>query len=378
MTRTLSLRILSWLCLVQMTLISLYSMYYITATYTKYYKDVSMKVVRKSAKITMKYEKVAFLKVHKTGSSTAQNIFLRYGYSRNLMFVLPKVRKGHYDNVISQGTSLNEDNIVPSSKNKTFDILCCHVLYNRKAFQKYVPGKTAYIGIVREPFEQFLSTLKYFRPPHIFKNIKELNPVLKYLQNPMKYEKAYSYTNNRMAFEFDFPRHLFTNYTRKESQAYLSKIDNEFHFVIIMDYFMESIVMMRRILGWNVKDVLFLKKNSAKKYWFIGHRYRNLYERFAKLDYDLYNFFYRRLWEQIRLEGINFQLELKYFKNLRQEVEDYCVKEVTMENPYLVPVSLWNVAFNVTSVDCTLLMMGEPDFVSLVRKRQSKNDSKRR
>lgn len=80
------------------------------------------------------------------------------------MFVLPKVRKGHYDNVISQGTSLNEDNIVPPSKNNTFDILCCHVLYNRRAFQKYIPGKTAYIGIVREPFEQFIFTLKYFRP----------------------------------------------------------------------------------------------------------------------------------------------------------------------------------------------------------------------
>lgn len=101
----------------------------------------------------------------------------------------------------------------------------------------------------------YCTTERHFRntfpvkPPHIFKNIKELNPVLKYLQNPMKYEKAYSYTNNRMALEFDFPRHLFTNYTRKESQAYSLKIDNEFHFVIIMDYFIESIIMMKRILG---------------------------------------------------------------------------------------------------------------------------------
>ncbi|XP_063404347.1 galactose-3-O-sulfotransferase 2-like [Mytilus trossulus] len=324
----------------------------------------------------MKYEKVAFLKVHKAGSSTAQNIFLRYGYSRNLTFVLPKVRKGHYDNVIAVSASLNEDNIVPAPENKTFDIICCHVLYNRKAFQKYIPGKTAYIGIVREPFEQFISTLKYFRPPHIFKNIKELNPVLKYLQNPRKYEKAYSYTNNRMALEFDFPRHLFTNYTRKESQAYLSKIDNEFHFVIIMDYFIESIIMMRRILGWNVKDMLFMKKNYPKQYWPIDIRYRNLYERFAKLDYDLYHFFYRRLWEQIQLEGIDFQLELKYFKILRQEVEDYCVKEVTMADSYPVKASFWNVAFNVTREDCTLLMIAETNFVSLVRKRQYENRSK--
>lgn len=96
-----------------------------------------------------------------------------------------------------------------------------------------------------------------------------------------------------------------------------------------------------------------MKKNYAKEHWLIDKKYRYLYERFAKLDYDLYNFFHRRLLEQIHLEGIDFQQELTYFKNLRQEVEDYCVKKVTMGDPYFVPASLWNVAFNVTRGDCT-------------------------
>ncbi|CAG2253887.1 GAL3ST1 [Mytilus edulis] len=325
----------------------------------------------------IRYKQVAFLKIHKAGSSTAQNIFLRYGYSRNLLFVLSKVRKEQYDNVISLSSSLNENNTIAPPINKTFDVLCNHVLYNREAFQKYIPGNTAYIGIVREPFEMFLSTLNYFRPEYIFKTIKAITPVLNYLVDPWKYEKGlpltYSLTNNRMALEFDFPKHLFKTYSKEESEAYLSKLDQEFHFVIIMEYFAESVVMMRRILGWSIKDVLYVKKNSAKKYSFVDNTYRYLYQRFAKLDYDLYNFYYIKLWEKIKLEGIDFQLELSFFQNLRKAVEDYCIKHKQTVLPYHVPDSKWSTAFNVTRKDCDLLLLNEMKFVSLIRQRQQTN-----
>ena len=35
---------------------------------------------------------ISFAKTHKTGSSTVQNIFLRYGWENNLTFVLPEKR----------------------------------------------------------------------------------------------------------------------------------------------------------------------------------------------------------------------------------------------------------------------------------------------
>ena len=37
---------------------------------------------------SIRYEQIAFLSTYKAGSSTAQNIFLRYGYSRNLFLIL--------------------------------------------------------------------------------------------------------------------------------------------------------------------------------------------------------------------------------------------------------------------------------------------------
>ena len=322
-----------------------------------------------------RYNRVAFLKVHKAGSSTAQNIFLRYGESRNLTFVISKHRKGQYDNVISTVTSMNETNTLPPPPNKTFDVLCCHVLYNKETFDKYMPNDTAYIGIIREPFTHFLSTLNYFRSRNIFGKIKAENPVLVYLQDPEQYERGilryYSFTNNRMAVEFDFPESLFTNYSNEESSSYLEKLDKEFELVIILEHFTESVVLMRRLLGWTIKDILYQKKNAARKdYSFVDHTHRYLYERFAKLDYNLYNYFYKRLWDRIRMEGEYFHLELLYFRRLRKEVEDYCIYNKNRDVVYQVDASSWGDAFSVDASDCNFLKMFEPTFVNMIRKRQ--------
>lgn len=321
------------------------------------------------------YNRVAFLKVHKAGSSTAQNIFLRYGESRNLTFVISKHREGQYDNVISTATSMNTANTLPPPPNKTFDVLCCHVLYNKETFDKYMPNDTAYIGIIREPFEQFLSTLNYFRVKNIFVKIKADNPVLVYLQEPVQYERGisryHSFTNNRMATEFDFPASLYTNYSKQESLSYLEKLDREFQLVIILEHFTESVVLMRRLLGWKIKDILYLKKNVARKdYSFVDYTHRYLYERFAKLDYDLYNYFYKRLWDRIRLEGDDFHLELLYFNRLRKEVEDYCTDTKNRYVVYQVNASSWGDAFSVDASDCNFLKMHESKFVNMIRTRQ--------
>lgn len=323
-----------------------------------------------------KFDKYIFLKVHKAGSSTGQNIFLRYGVSHNLTFLLSRVRRGQYNNVISTTTTLNDMNTQPPPPNKTFDILCCHVNYNKEAFEHYIKGNVAYIGIVREPFDHFYSSLNYFRPGHIFKNIKAVDPVLKYLQNPWKYEEGlavqYSFTNNRMALEFDFPRSLFKNYSEDESMKYLQKLNAEFELVIVMDYFLESVVLMRRLLNWTTKDIIYLKKNSGEKHPSVNSTYKEMYRKFARLDHDLYNFFNRSLWERIKKEGFDFQQEVSYFDNLNTRIVEFCKQEKVTKsyNTHFVTASKWSTEFNVTYEDCSLLFISESPFVSKIRQNQ--------
>ncbi|KAL3836356.1 hypothetical protein ACJMK2_021789 [Sinanodonta woodiana] len=320
---------------------------------------------------------VAFLKVHKAASSTAQNIFLRFGWTRNLTFVLsPAKNKFGYPNIISLTESLTKSNILPTPKDKTFDILCNHVIYNKSAFDYFLPNDTKYIGILREPYEQYKSTLNYFRPGYIFKKILGEFPASSFVRDPMKYEPAsaiFSWTNNRQALEFGFPLHLFQTFNKSEVILILEKLATEFRLVIISEQMEESVILMRRYLHWSLKDVVFLDKNVAfqkKDTTLVQSHDRQFYRQWAKLDYELYEFFLRRLRAQIRDQGPDFDEELLLFKEVRKDTSIFCMNNPEKDEFLPINESKWSQAFNITWDDCQLMRMGELQFVQIIRERQ--------
>ncbi|KAK3610806.1 hypothetical protein CHS0354_033846 [Potamilus streckersoni] len=333
---------------------------------------------RKAPEQNTEVQHIAFLKVHKSGSTTAQNMFLRFGFHRNLTFILPPFKNVFgYPNIISLRDSLNENNTLPAPKGKTFDLLCNHVIYNRTVFEMYLPKDTVYIGILREPYEQFKSTLNYLRPTYVFK-LKSSLPGSEYLKDPMKYEPktsvVWSFTNNRMAVEFGIPNNIIKSQNLKKVSNYIETLNKEFSLVIIAELFQESIIMMRRILKWSTQDILYLDKNiSLKKNEssFMGPYDRQLYRKWAKIDYALYDFFFKRLRQQIREQGTDFDDELLHFKEIQKLVSEFCTqKKITGNAKIEVQASTWSKAFNVTEGDCKLLKKGEIEFIQMIRKRQ--------
>ena len=319
---------------------------------------------------------VAFLKVHKAASSTAQNIFLRYGWYRNLTFVLPPAKNPFgYPNIISLRESLTNSNILPPPEGRHYDILCNHVFYTNEAFRKFMPNDTVFIGILREPFDLYKSILNYFRPGYIYKKINNLFPASAFLRDPARYEPkrlTASWTNNRMAIEYGFPEDLFSNYSQVGVDKYLQKLDGEFKVILLAEYMEESVIIMRRYLNWETKDILYLSQNIAwkKNESILSKAFdREFYKSYAKLDYALYNFFYKRLREQIRQEGEDFDEELLQFKELRNTINEYC-KQVESQAPLHIDATRWGDDFNVTKQNCTELMRHEQAFVLQVRLRQ--------
>ncbi|XP_062573068.1 galactose-3-O-sulfotransferase 2-like isoform X2 [Saccostrea cucullata] len=318
---------------------------------------------------------VAFLKVHKTGSTVVQGIFLRYGLNRNLTFVVPN-NKSWFPNIISINESVIPGyNIISPPKNKTFDILCFHVVYNRSAIQSIMPKDTKYIGIIREPFLQFESTIRYFNfgknqygNRHFISNFfRNYNFFKKVENNPA----VFSFLNNRMSFEFGFPSHLFDSFDLKDVKQYLEKLKNEFDLVIINEYMDESIILLRRMLNWNVKDVLFVNVNVNRKRHYLDHtKLKNisLYRRYAKLDYELYNFFIKRLWRQIRACGDDIIEEISYFKLLRKSLEKFC-KSKGKSFLKVEPTS-WSSSFSVTKDYCLVMKWREILYLTRIKEQQ--------
>ncbi|KAK3095964.1 hypothetical protein FSP39_021368 [Pinctada imbricata] len=326
-----------------------------------------------------KIKHIAFLKTHKCGSTTLMNVLQRFGYVNNLTFVLPS----DDTNIISQiDTLLNNSNFIPHPRNKKFDILCNHVIYDNVAFHTFLPSDTVYISIVRDPFEHFVSSFMYYRlkwhVPYL-KLIPGNNPISTYLTRPLAYEPRHpgaSFTNNRIAYDFGFPTEFILNPVDEKIKFYLNKILSEFHFVLITEYFDESIVLLRRSLNWTMKDILYFSKNrstynTTRILTELMQQDRLLHRKWAKLDYLLYEKFLQKFHRLVSLQDSSFKTEVDEFKQIRKSVINFC------ESKEFSPGSALNVypgkthgPFTVTVADCSLLQLEESEFTSALTHRQ--------
>ncbi|XP_060077606.1 galactosylceramide sulfotransferase-like [Ylistrum balloti] len=314
---------------------------------------------------------IAFVKVHKAASTTVQNIFLRYGYENDLVFALPRA-----GSTISVQQTVRSDMILPPPPNRPYDIICSHVRYNREAFSKIMPNDTKYIGVVREPFRHFQSNLQYYRQRSVLK-IPGNRPVLEYLLHNDKYMTFggnIPTTYNRMAFDFGFPDALFWSKNFTNIHQHLLKLDKEMDLVIITEYFDESIVLMRRLLNWDLKYVLYGKLNSKRKKdprLEIGPEEETLYKNWAHIDYELYNFFLNKLKNKLNQQPSDFFEELDYFRRTRTKYDNYCISsmhggpaEISFEG------SKWNKPFVVRKEHCSHVYIREMPFFNQLRARR--------
>jgi hypothetical protein len=99
------------------------------------------------------------LKTYKTASLTIQNIFLRYGYLNNKIFVLQT-----YDTYIRHPRPFHPS-LVPYPKlfNHEYNILAHHSRLDYKSMNSLVSNGTLFISIIRNPVELFESMLNYYR-----------------------------------------------------------------------------------------------------------------------------------------------------------------------------------------------------------------------
>ncbi|XP_033739096.1 galactose-3-O-sulfotransferase 3-like [Pecten maximus] len=317
---------------------------------------------------------IAFVKVHKAASTTVQNIFLRFAMQRDLLVVMPYVPKFFYPNIISIHSTVTSRNILPAPRNRSYDILCCHVIYNRTAFELIMPRDTVYIGIVRDPFEHFKSVLNYFRPKQVFE-IDDPFPVSRFLENPKFYNNgtSLSFLDNRMAVEYNFPSHVFQTRNKTEIQQYILKLDTEFELVIVVELFDESIILMRRLLNWKIKDVLYMKQNVKRKgrgefFFNPGDAYRH--KVWDEIDYALYDHFYKKIQAQLREQGPDIYEEVLYFRRLRRDMEFFCQQNPESDDTFEVVISRWSNAFIVTGKDCHYMTIPEISYIKELRLKQ--------
>ena len=325
---------------------------------------------------------IAFLKVHKAASSTVQNILYRFGSQRNLSFVLPVI--SHY---ISQHNAKTYHKVLPSPYTKTgkYDIVCNHVMFNHTKFKNFMYDDAIYIAIVREPLDLFISSAYYYKyvwPAEYLKKLNETTFIEYLIRDPEKYERLnQSRTFNYMAEDFGFVLNSVEDVLNMDNDviaSFISKLKNIFDFVMVVEYFDESLVMMKRLLNWTLKDILYIKQNEFKSKKVqpgrkpnITEEDRAIFRKRNRIDYAIYDTFLE-IFLQKMSEEINLNSEVKHFKTILNDVQSFCTDKTPSANEITLAVSEWNQEFSVTVHDCELMLTTEiPFWKQLIWKHKS-------
>lgn len=334
----------------------------------------------------------------KCATETMATVIRRFGYIRNLSFVLPVgshiylgwpylMEKIDYRPPYNQTSCKN--------CNTAYNILMEHAIYNRSIMRSLMPKDTVYISIIREPYERFLSTFHYFKIKD-YVDLNETDYISQYLKNYHKYEAIYksknfsehyciprgfSLTENLMAHCLGVPlgfpagRKSIASYSTGEIMRYLQDLDNDFSLIMIVEYFDESLILLRRLMCWEMKDIIFRKVNIGG-YSKTNNRQteqnRQLYKSYSRIDYILYNHFKRAMWQKIKQQTSDFFDEVKHFRKIQAEVTEFCdnfYQNRLTKTFIFVNQTPWNNEFNYTNEDCKLT------YTNLLAAMQNRYDS---
>ena len=312
---------------------------------------------------------VAFVKVHKAASSTVANILQRYGFTRQLNFVLPNkpMQSSGYNYINKPGEPLTASSLLPPPPGQRYDILWNHAIYDRRVFDIFMPSDTVYVTILREPFQQFVSSYAFYNAIRAnASRLLRVNPFSNFLHN-MTHSRLLDYFRNKQSQDLGMSaQHVVNDALRHQ---YLNRLSKELNLVMITEFFDESLVLLRRLMCWSVKDVLYIPKNKnvhKPSFVFSSQDYAK-HRQLSSLDYELYEYFRRKFLRTMAAHGVDFEQEVNHFKDVLQHVQKFCREsEVNSLDEFFVPRSPWSEQFVVTRQDCQLLLMPELRFLDML------------
>lgn len=281
-------------------------------------------------------QNVFFLKTHKTGSTTVQNLLLRYGEANNLTFALPKQSGAH---MFNYNLKFNPSLVRPSPTGK-YNILCNHLHFNAVGVHELMPQDTKFIAIVRHPVELFESVMSYYSDDvRAFQRLPGNDVATKmknFLDAPRKYygyDAAHyeKFAKNGMTWDFGFDN-------EEEDEAVIEKriqyLDKVFDLVLITDYFEESIVLLKEELCWTTEEVAFLKANSRKRESQSGSqnlldsKYKEKLLEWNKADWKLFQHFNTTFAKKVEAFGLQrMEQEVAKLKDANMMIQDRCISD---------------------------------------------------
>ena len=224
------------------------------------------------------------------------------------------------------------------------NVLCNHARYNRPTMDLIMNNNTMYITILRDPVYQFESTFNYMELYRFFMLQNVSNPMAMFLANPRAHlrnltKRVKSFPESmhlvRNGMFFDLGLSPFHQDNETEIRKAIMRLQNDFSLVLMMEYFDESLVLLKREFCWDLDDVAYIKQNQRKSEKtskiVLSSRMKEMIRDWNRADVLLYEHFNKTFWERIKRHGMGFYDDLAQLKRKNREMYDDCVspEEVT-------------------------------------------------
>jgi len=277
---------------------------------------------------------VFFLKTSKTGSQTLMAIMQRFGIQNNLTFFLGESMNGAMSNLQIPISYERDCWIGKNLPEEKFQISTQHLKYNKELIDNVMEPGTKFFSIIRDPTTNFVSSYRYYQyllgrlwsqfrlrsigetkgaPSELL--YKEMEHFLedekrawRYLKNvsPGSFARigtlrpqliffgSFTDENGKewMSYDKDIPEEVL--------QAWFKKLDADFEFVMIMEYYDLGLALLVNEFCWSIEDVAYLKVNAqAHSGLELSKKaVRNL-EKINYPDYALYRYFNQTFWQKV-------------------------------------------------------------------------------
>lgn len=272
-------------------------------------------------------ERIVFLKTHRTAGSTVASLFKRYGYNHKLFFALPKnlQAKDFLQTVKFHRSFIFEYPWVPQQK---YNILASHARYERTEMEFVVP-KATFITILRKPEDQFESMFGFHNIAEDLDLQNTSNPLEKFVDGIKAYYKTEMkfrlFFKNGQLFDLGMDEKDMDD--ERKIYAKIKSLEEEFDLVLIREYFDESLILLKKLLGWKDDDILYFSsrvRSSSHRYE-MNDNIKAKIRQWNKGDVMLYEHFNKTLQWKIQEYGPSFQEDLERFRRKNREVFDDCV-----------------------------------------------------
>ncbi|KAM4635505.1 galactose-3-O-sulfotransferase 2 [Polymixia lowei] len=275
---------------------------------------------------------VAFLKTHKTGSSTVQNLLFRMGERESATFAFP-----YYTYQFSYPDKFRAEFVdeLPDGSSQ-FDILCSHMHLDLGQLKQVMPQNTIYITILREPLRTFEAIFSYYTSAvpafTLAKKAAEAgehkSALSVFLESPESFwdpnEPGNGLGKNPMSFDLG----LNSQQWNSSWPADLTLLEETFQLVMIAEHFDESLVLLGALLKLKPEELAYVRLNirSPQDITLLDDITKARIRTWNTLDVLLYDFFLQLFWEKAEQYGLEkLKMEVAVLRASTERIRQSCV-----------------------------------------------------